>query len=264
MMDLSAHFLPQLVPPDALSGATVVVIDVLRASTVIARALAAGAREVIPCLQVDEARRIAASLPAGTAVLGGERGGLRIEGFHLGNSPDEYSAASVGGRTVVFTTTNGTRAMQACRSARRVLVGAFVNRLAVCRALEHEERVHLLCAGTEGRITREDVLLAGAIVETLLEARQRQVPPHPGPLPEGEGSRCANDEARLALSAWHEVAGGGQISPARIAVELADSQGGRNLIQLGLEKDFEAVARIDSVAEVPVLELGTWRIVRGA
>ena len=80
--------------------------------------LAAGARAVIPALEVDEARRIAAGLPAGEAVLGGEREGLPIAGFDLGNSPSEYRPETVGGRTVVFTTTNGTRAMNRCRAAR--------------------------------------------------------------------------------------------------------------------------------------------------
>src|SRR5437868_6038312 len=119
---LSVHFLPALADPEELRDATAVVIDLLRASTTICYALAAGAREVIPCLEVDDARRTAADLAASPPVLGGERKGIRIEGFDLGNSPDEYRPDTVGGRTVVFTTTNGTAAMQRCRPARRVLI----------------------------------------------------------------------------------------------------------------------------------------------
>ena len=89
---LHVHLLPALVAAEELAASTVVVIDVLRASTTINHALAEGAREVIPCLEVEEARRVAAGLPTGQAVLGGEREGLRIEGFDLGNSPCEYSA----------------------------------------------------------------------------------------------------------------------------------------------------------------------------
>ena len=113
---LAAHFLPDLVTPEELAGGTVVVIDVLRASTVICHALAAGARAVIPMLEVARSpadRRRA--WPAGQAMLGGEREGLPIAGFDLGNSPAEYRPDTVGGRTIVFTTTNGTRAMNRCR-----------------------------------------------------------------------------------------------------------------------------------------------------
>src|SRR5260221_9549559 len=95
---LFAHFLPVLLHPDELRDATAVVIDLLRASTTICHALAAGAREVIPCLEVDDARRIAADLAASTPVLGGERDGVQIEGFDLGNSPEEYQPDTVGGR----------------------------------------------------------------------------------------------------------------------------------------------------------------------
>src|SRR5205823_10380648 len=140
---------------------TVVVIDVLRATTTIVHALAAGAREVVPCLEVEDARRIAAELGK-AAILGGERRGLPIPGFDVGNSPAEYTRQRVGGKTVVFTTTNGTRAMQRCKFASRVLLGAFVNFSAVCRELAVVDHVALVCAGTDGHVTREDTLLAGA------------------------------------------------------------------------------------------------------
>src|SRR3954447_24007137 len=120
------HLLPALVEPETLRDQTVVVVDVLRATTTIVHALAAGARAVVPCLEVEEARQRAANLPAGSAVLGGERQGLRIEGFDLGNSPTEYTPERVAGKTVVFTTTNGTRAMLHARGARRVVLGSLV------------------------------------------------------------------------------------------------------------------------------------------
>src|ERR1700733_12632677 len=142
---LAVHFLPELTTPAELAAGVVVVIDVLRASTTITTALAAGAREVIPCAEVEQARiradqlgrRHAAStkaLVAATAdaaktvaagthesdsgpLLGGERGGLPIDGFDLGNSPSEFTAQTIAGRTVVFTTTNGTKALLACTAA---------------------------------------------------------------------------------------------------------------------------------------------------
>src|SRR5262245_35942829 len=105
------HLLPSLIPPGALRGGVAVVIDVLRASTVIVQALASGCEAVIPTLEIDEARRIATSLPAGKSLLGGERHGLPIEGFDLGNSPGDYTDEVCSGKTLVITTTNGTKAI---------------------------------------------------------------------------------------------------------------------------------------------------------
>src|SRR5262245_39532454 len=121
---IDVFLLPALVEPAALAGKTAVVIDVLRATTTIVQALATGAKEIVPLQEVDEARRLAEKLGEG-AILGGERGGVLIPGFDLGNSPAEYTAAKVAGKTVVFTTTNGTRALQRCKMAERVLIGAF-------------------------------------------------------------------------------------------------------------------------------------------
>ena len=114
---LNVHALPKLVEPKDLADGTVVVIDVLRASTTIIAALEAGAVEVIPCLEIDDARRVAAQFPAEEVILGGERQGLPIEGFDLGNSPEDYTPYAVAGKTLVFTTTNGTRAMIHARQA---------------------------------------------------------------------------------------------------------------------------------------------------
>jgi len=251
---LAAHFLPDLIPPEEFAGGTVVVIDVLRASTTICHALAAGARAVIPALEVDEARRIAAGLPSGEALLGGEREGLRIPGFDLGNSPSEFRPETVAGRTVVFTTTNGTRAMNRCRAAARVFIGAFVNLSAVCEILKPTESkpaqsIHMLCAGSRGRITREDVLFAGAVIDRLLR--------------DGTVDETAqNDQARIARAAWQEACGGeSPISAVRLAAELRNTQGGRNLKAIHLERDIDDAARIDLLRVVPELNLTAWRIV---
>lgn len=124
--ELVVHPLADDVPLEALAGATVVVIDVLRASTTIVHALAAGAAEILRCGDTETARGLAATLPPRKALLGEERLGFPIEGFDLGNSPWEYTPDRVAGASLVFTTTNGTRAMERCRLAKRVLLGAFV------------------------------------------------------------------------------------------------------------------------------------------
>src|SRR5262249_58114278 len=113
------------------------------------------------------------SMRAGRVLLGGERGGVRLEGFDLGNSPREYSTRVCRGNTLVLTTTNGTRALLCAAQAARTLVAGFVNYSAVCEQLRLDARpVHILCAGTEGHVTLEDTLLAGAFVDFLCEGAE--------------------------------------------------------------------------------------------
>lgn len=251
---IHVHLLPTLVEPHELAGKTVVVIDVLRATTTIIHALAAGAKEVIPLLEIEEAHRLAAKL-SGQAVLGGERGGQRIECFDLGNSPLEYTPAAVRGKTVVFTTTNGTRAMLRCAQARRILIAGFVNFSAVCRELADEKQIDIVCAGTDGHVTREDTLLAGAIVE---ECRS-SLPDVPGVNMTRLGETAYNDQAEIAADAWR-TAVGTLSGRDPLAAALRESRGGRNLIEIGQEDDIDLAAQIDRFDIVPELDIAAWRI----
>jgi 2-phosphosulfolactate phosphatase len=255
---VDVYLLPVLAEPEQLAGRTVVVVDILRATTTIIHALAAGAKQVLPCLEVDEARRLAAQFP-GAAVLGGERKGGKIEGFDLGNSPQDYTPVSVGGKTVVFTTTNGTRALTRCRQARRVLIGGFVNLSAVCREVEGADEIVLLCAGTDGSVTREDALFAGAVVTDLtLASGGRQLASGGREPPESSGTAILNDQAEIARDAWQSAAAGFSADP--LSRTLRASRGGRNLIGIGHENDIDLAAQIDKFDFVPELDLATWRI----
>src|SRR3954452_7183254 len=133
--EVHVHLLPELVPPGRLAGGLAVVIDVLRATTTIVHALAAGCTAVRPCAEVEEARDLAGGMRAGRVLLGGERGGVPLPGFDLGNSPREYTAKVCRGSTLVLTTTNGTRALLRAAEAARVLVASFANFSAVCEQL---------------------------------------------------------------------------------------------------------------------------------
>jgi len=241
-MQIHAHLLPALTTPAELTGQVVVVIDVLRATTTIAHALAAGAACVIPCLEVEAARLRAAEIEG--ALLGGERNGVAIEGFDCGNSPLDYTAAKVAGRTIVFTTTNGTRAMMLCKQAERVLTGAFVNFSAICDEVSRYESVHLLCAGTNGEVTREDALFAGAVASEIAQQR---------------GNVQLNDQAAIASSAWRECTAE-LASPTQLLEALRASRGGRNMIDIGRDRDIEIAAQIDRFEIAPALNLQTWRI----
>ena len=100
-------------------------------------------------------------------VLGGERRGGKIPGFDAGNSPAEYTPQLVGGKRVFITTTNGTRAMYQSRLASRVLLGSFLNLSALVASIQDEASIDILCAGTDGSETEEDILAAGGIVHSL-------------------------------------------------------------------------------------------------
>ncbi len=249
---LNVYGLPSVVAPQEMRGGTAVVIDVLRASTTIVYALEAGAKEVVPCIDVEEARQVAGQFDPSEVVLGGERNGIRIDGFDLGNSPTEYTPDSVGGRTLVYTTTNGTRAMNVCRQADRVLVAAFVNALAVCRRLAEDDQIHLICAGTNGEFSRDDVLLAGLLVERL----DRQ-----------SASRYQlNVQALTARENWTSsfalpyTLGAEPLAPEALAVQLRQSAGGRHLVEIGLDADILTAAELDCSSIVPELDPETFRI----
>jgi 2-phosphosulfolactate phosphatase len=226
-----------------LAGGTSVVIDVLRATTTIVHALAAGARAVVPCATIEEANQRAAALPAGTAVRGGERGGLAIAGFDLGNSPAEYNEATVGGKIVLLTTTNGTKALLHCRRAAQVVVAAFVNLSAAVTVVSDEPRLDIVCAGTDGGITGEDVLAAGALVRKVLL----------------HGSWRANDEAWIAQDVWSRFAE----RPELLAEALRASHGGQNLLALGMAADIERSAEIDRYDVVPRFDAASGEITLG-
>jgi 2-phosphosulfolactate phosphatase len=239
---LHVHLLPELARPGSLTGAVAVVIDVLRATTTIIHALAAGCTSVLPCAEVTEARELAGGMPAGKVLLGGERHGKPLPGFDLGNSPGEYTGQACRDMTVVLTTTNGTRALLRAAEAERILVGAFVNYSAVCEQLRQDKRpIHILCAGTEGEASLEDTLLAGAVVDFLCD----------------EMDVSLNDSARMA---WDCFENHGRVLLGALEI----SHGGANLHRLGYDEDIRAAAEVDKFAIVPELRRDPLRVEVGA
>jgi len=230
---IHTYFLPSLLPDEPL-GETAVVIDVLRATTTAAAALHHGAAGIVPVETIEEARALAKTLSP-PPLLGGERGGLPIEGFDLGNSPAAYDER-VRGRWIVFTTTNGTRAIHACRTARQVVLAAFANLSAITDWLAARRQVALVCSGTDGQITLEDVLCAGALLDLWSD---------------GDPSSWQLDDAsRLAHDAWqaHARHWTGQ---TWLVDQLRLSRGGRNLTGLGQTADIELAAQIDQYPVIP-------------
>ncbi|MFO7319445.1 MAG: 2-phosphosulfolactate phosphatase [Limnochordia bacterium] len=225
---------PDLLPEEA-EGRVAVVIDVLRATSMIAALLAAGAREVWPVKEVDEARRLASEL--GGALLAGERGGLPPAGFDMGNSPREVDA-KVQGRPVVLTTTNGTSAIQRAARAEALVTAAFVNAGAVVASLlaTAPERVLIVCAGTEGAFSLDDALCAGGIVAGLASGA--------GEAPGCSGVRLTDSAvaARLLYESQQD----------KLAAAMRSCRHGRRLESLGMGGDIDWAARESVIDLVPV------------
>jgi 2-phosphosulfolactate phosphatase len=249
MRDVRVHLLPGLFEPTEVEGGCVVILDILRASTTIVHALANGARAVLPTLDVDTARKTAAGFAVNEVLTGGERDGVLIPGFQLDNNPFAYAPDVVGGKTVVFTTTNGTLALHRAARAERVLIGAFVNLSAVVRVLAAETRpVHFVCAGTMGRITLEDVLAAGTMAQRLADRLGEPV------------DDWTDDCLQLAVRTSRDALR----SPSAFLTAMRNSFGGRNCRRLGFDAQIERAATFDLFDFVPEYTAATGQITLGS
>ncbi len=219
-------------------GFAAVVIDILRASTTIVTALANGAARVIPLTTVEEARARREKEPE--SLLGGERNAVPPPGFDLGNSPREYTPERVNGKTIIITTTNGTRA---CQSADRagagpVVIGGFVNLQAVtdfCRSFKGP--LLFVCAGCQGRFSLEDSLYAGAVIKRL-----------------GSSGFQLTDGARTCLTLYDRWQDGD------LAAVIANGDHGRRLAGLGFHRDIQLAAAVDSHPVLPIYRDGEIRL----
>jgi 2-phosphosulfolactate phosphatase len=221
----------------ALRDANTVVIDVLRATTTIVHAMAAGAREIIPVGSADQAMRIAGSLFSTTSLLCGERGGYPIAGGKLGNSPAEYVPEIVEGKSLILMTTNGAPTLVKAKHAKRCFIAAFTNISAVALAIKaipniEQEGLAILCSGREGDLSLEDALCAGLLVERLSASGM---------------AIDLSDTVRVALSLWHE-------HQYDLVGAMKSSDHGKYLISIGYEKDIDRCAMIDAIPLVPLLE----------
>jgi 2-phosphosulfolactate phosphatase len=215
--------LPKDLRPEQVRERAVVVFDVLRATTTIATALSAGAAEVRVFDSIESAS-VAANRPEATGrLLCGEQKCVAPPGFDLGNSPREFVAGRVAGKTIYLSTTNGTRAIVAGRGAARLFAAALVNAGATAKALARIGcDVTLLCAGTHGEFAPEDEIGAGAVAQRLLARAQYDV----------------SASTRQAIRAFQD-------SERNLSQVLRQTQGGKNIVAAGLEPDIDFAARID-------------------
>ena len=235
-MRIDVFFTTAGLNPADVAGRSVVVLDVLRATTTICFALAGGAKAVLPAASTEEALRIAQNLERDDMLLAGERRSVRIPGFALGNSPLEFTSDAVKGKTIVMTTTNGTQALIAAQGAREVVVGAAVNFALVVQraraALELHGDLVILCAGRERQFALEDAFAAGRLAKVLLpEGGLRRVDVNDGALASLEIARHFGERWLRALRA---------------------SAHGRELAQLGFRDDVKACAEENTHPVLPL------------
>lgn len=150
---------------EKLEGATTVVIDVLRATSVMVTAFANGLKEIIPVSSPEAA--FALREQRADVLLGGEKDAICVPGFDLDNSPFNYTSERVQNRTLVMSTSNGTRAINGSDNSNRLLIGSFLNAQAVCQAVKDDEKVVLVCSGSNNAFTLEDALCAGYMADLL-------------------------------------------------------------------------------------------------
>lgn len=235
-MNIKLFLTPAPFPETGLGDRTAIVIDVLRCTTSVCAALKAGARGVIPVLGPGEAVEMWTKVGQDMAVLAGEREGVRIENFQLGNSPFEFTEESVGGRLVIMTTTNGTAAFLEARKAALILSCALVNvSLVAERAASEERDVAIVCAGREGGFSIEDTLCGGMIIDLLKTRHGLEV--------------VLNDAGSLALLLYRS-------SKTSIKQSIAQGEHGRFLAKIGFAEDVAAAANVDSIPILPVLRDG--------
>jgi 2-phosphosulfolactate phosphatase len=221
----------QEIEPEKLSEATVVVIDVFLATTTLLTILENGARSVLPVASLEEAEEVGEALDRSRLLRGGEQDAEKIEGYNLGPYPEEYTPEVVGGKDVIFVTTNGTRAISSAEPAKQLLLGCLRNAPAVAQYLEESgtESVYVVCSA--GRFTIEDFLGASAIVSRL----------------NGDGyldDWRLNDAAWLALDFAERYEG-------REKEALKRSRAGRWFLENSMAEEFEFVGDVGATELVP-------------
>lgn len=229
-MDAEVFLTYTNISDDDVQNRTVVVIDVLRACSTIATALHRGARAVMPVSDMAQAGKIAANLDPDIYRLGGERDGEKIEGYDLGNSPAQYTREVVEDRDIIMNTTDGTRALVRAKGAEHLVAGSFLNANRIVDFVrENAEAVTIVCAGRHNRLSLEDTLCAGLILDRLWD---------------GNEPRPVTDSAHTAFTLYHTDSG-----------ELENALWGANhaewLATRGYEDDLEYCFQIDSVPVLP-------------
>jgi 2-phosphosulfolactate phosphatase len=228
-----------------LEGKTAVVIDALRATSSIIMAIENGCRKIIPVVEISHALEIAKELGRENTLLCGERGGLPIEGFDLSNSPGDYSRQRVEGKAAVMTTTNGTRAINAAKGAKRVLISAFTNAGQTAKVIaDLGDDLAIICAGSDGKFSAEDSLAAGCIIYHMQNWQKSE---------QKEAALELCDLSIMAAMLYER-------HKDDLHEPLSNIRHYRYLQSLGLQADLDYCLKPDSASCVPVYSDGSIKL----
>jgi 2-phosphosulfolactate phosphatase len=234
-MRLDVYFTPTERKPTDTVGRLVVIVDVLRASTTVATALGNGAKTVIPLLGADEVITRSKEFSRSAVLLAGEQNTHPIAGFDLGNSPQEFTNSAVEGKTILITTTNGTRALLGVQGARDIVIASYVNFTAVLAmmkvAASSNTDIAIICAGEEGNFTLEDAACAGRYVRAIPKRAEIVL----------------NDAASASVLIEKKYGD-------NIAKVFKESSHGQELEAAGFGDDLTAAAEVDSYSVVPIYQ----------
>jgi len=232
---LDVFFTPSQVRPTDTAGRLVAIVDVLRASTTVATALGNGAKTVIPLEGADEVISRSKEFSRSGVKLAGEQKMFPITGFDLGNSPQDFTAEAVEGKTILITTTNGTRALLGVQGARDIVIASYVNFTAVLAmmkvAASSNTDIAIICAGEEGSFTLEDAACAGRYVRAIPK----------------RASVAANDAASASVLIEKKYGD-------NIAKVFKESTHGQALQSAGFGDDLAAAAEVDAYPVVPIYQ----------
>jgi 2-phosphosulfolactate phosphatase len=234
-MKLNVLFSPIVADELYFTGKTSVVIDVLRASSTIVTAFSNGAKEIVPVATVEFAVKVSGGMFGGQTLLGGERNTKKIEGFALGNSPLEYEEKIVNGKSIVFYTTNGTKALAKAKFSENLFVCSFLNLNAVARHLVSlNNNVEIICAGRNNFFSLEDTVCAGKLAAEII-SMNKQVE--------------LNDSVSAAL-ALNEKYGNDLLSM------LKQSEHGKLLVENDFDEDLTYCAQLNVSEVIPYFANG--------
>lgn len=223
---ISPSFLDELY----YTGKTIVVIDVLRASNTIITALNNGAKEIVPVASVEFAVKVSGGMFGGQTLLGGERNTKKIDGFALGNSPGEYSKEIIYGKSIVFFTTNGSRAIAKAKFSENLFICSFSNLAAIAKQLAKlDQDFEILCAGRNNSFSLEDSICAGKLILYMQELDQNL-------------ELTDSSNACLALN---------KSFGKNILKMLKNCDHGKLLIENGFEEDIITCSKVNNTKVVP-------------
>jgi 2-phosphosulfolactate phosphatase len=228
MTQLNVCLSPSLISLYKVEDYVVVIIDIFRATSSICYGIENGAEAIIPVSEVEECT--AYREKGFDYLFAAERDGKVVDGFDFGNSPFSYTKEKVAGKTIVLTTTNGTHALHLSRSAKKIVIGSFLNLTALCNWLKTQnDNILLVCAGWKNNFNLEDTLFAGAVVDQLKDLDFKL----------DDSAIAANDLFQIGKSDINQY--------------LKKTSHSERLKKLGIEKDIEFCLQVDLTTAIPVL-----------